>query len=425
MPHEPQPRHLTVGASLALVLASILALVPTRPGQAEPAAPGPTAPVPRPASAPVPTLAAPVVPGVAAPLPVTAATPSVVPPPAAPPAVAPPYGPLETAATLVEHPERMPMQSIATVGHRLVAGGRAGVLVLSDDNGASWRQVPLPASSTITDIRFADDQTGWAVGHDGIVLRTGDAGAHWALVYDGMQAAQAALDAARSGNLSDSARHDAIAAAQSLVRQDPGRPFQLIQLSGPDHVRLIGADGLSVTSTDGGRSWQPWAAAIDNPKRLQAYGLAERRGIVLVAGAQGLLLAGRPENGLQPIRPPCDGSLFGVLDGGRQGFVIFGQHGHAFASGDLAADWTPSTDIGWHRIDDPSPTSLTAGLLRHDGSVLLADASGATWMLQGRPDNATLVPAPAQAPFPILAMAEAPDHGLILLGKGGILRIAP
>lgn len=317
------------------------------------------------------------------------------------------------------------MQSVATAGHRLVAGGRGGVLILSDDNGISWRQVPLPVSSTITDLRFADDHVGWAVGHDGLVLRTDDAGAHWAVVYDGVQAAQAVLQAARLGNLSDAARREAVAAAQSLLRHDPGRPFQLIQLSGADTVRLIGAAAMSVESTDGGQSWQPWSAAIDNPGRLQAYGLAEHGGIVLVVGAQGLLLAGRPENGLKALKPPYDGSLFGALDGGSQGFVIFGQHGHAYASGELAPDWTPSRDIVWHRIDDPSPTTLTAGLLRHDGSVLLADASGATWRLQGKPDDATLVPAPAQAPFPILAMAEASDHGLILVGQGGVARVAP
>ncbi|MGI4747585.1 MAG: hypothetical protein ACRYFY_16310 [Janthinobacterium lividum] len=56
--------------------------------------------------------------------------------------------------------------------------------------------------------------------------------------------------------------------------------------------------------------------------------------------------------------------------------------------------------------------------------MLLADASGATWKLQGKPDDdAKLVPYRATAPFPILALAEAPDQSLILAGSGGVLRV--
>ena len=349
----------------------------------------------------------------------------------APIAVSPPVpilravGPLATPAAIVAHPDKVLVEAVALAGHRLVAGGLDGLLILSDDNGVTWRQVPLPVQATLTAIRFIDDRLGWAIGHYGAVLRTDDGGAHWTLVEDGPRAAQATLDAARAGNEADSVRARRIQAAEALVRDDPARPFLLIQSSGSDTVRLIGAGILSAETNDGGRHWRPWSDGVGNADGVRLDGLAARAGLLLVAGAHGTLLAGKPEDGLHKAPSPFDGTFFGVLDGGSFGFVLFGQQGHAYVTTALGPDWTTAKPVAWHPVADPSQTTLTAGLVRQDGSVLLGDASGATWKLAGKPDSPRLDAAPAQAPFPILAMAEAPDHSLILAGPGGIVRLAP
>ena len=67
---------------------------------------------------------------------------------------------------------------------RIVAVGERGLVILSDDRGASWRQVPSPVSVTLTMVRFADEQHGVAVGHGGTVLTTDDAGTTWRLPSD-------------------------------------------------------------------------------------------------------------------------------------------------------------------------------------------------------------------------------------------------
>lgn len=358
------------------------------------------------------------------PRPVTAAPPGGQATPAVPTPVPPSRGTLETPSTAVAHPDKAPIQVIATVGHRLLAGGRDGLMILSDDDGITWRQVQLPVSATLTGIAFSDDHVGWAVGHSGLVLRSEDAGEHWALIYDGARAARATLEAAQFANASDAVRQKKIATAQALIDQDPSRPFLLIQTAGANTVRLIGSDNLSIESQDGGYRWVPWSDGIDNAAGLQAYGLAERGAIALVDGEHGLLLAGRPEDGLHALKPPYDGTLFGAVDGGSYGFVIFGERGRAYCSGDQAVDKAPGQTIAWHRIDNPSPTTLSAGLRRQDGSVLLGDTSGATWLLQGQPSDAHLVPVRAQAPFPILALVETAGRALLLGGNGGIVRVA-
>ncbi|NPD69713.1 hypothetical protein HN018_10555 [Lichenicola cladoniae] len=363
---------------------------------------------------PVPIAAPPIATVVA---PVADPTPAVVPAPPPKPA-----DPLATPSKMIAHPDKAQIETVVPAGRRLVAGGADGLIMLSDDSGATWRQVQLPVATTITGLRFTDERSGWAVGHSGAVLRTVDSGEHWALVFDGVRAAQATLDAARSANAADSIRQKKIEAAQRLLSQDTARPFLLIQAGASGPVRLIGSANLAIASDDAGKSWHPWSDAIENPDGRQVYGLAQRNGITLVAGELGLVLAGKPEDGLRKLKPPFDGTFFGAIDGGPHGLVIFGQQGRAYSI-DLAADWAPGKTVNWRRIADPSPTTLTAALLQPDGTLLLADASGATWKLQGKPDEAKLTPYGATAPYPILALAEAPDQSLILAGRGGVLRV--
>ncbi|WP_419729483.1 WD40/YVTN/BNR-like repeat-containing protein [Lichenicola sp.] len=366
------------------------------------------------APAPAPASTAPAAP---AQIPVPAAgSPSAATP------LAPSEDPLVTPARMVEHPDHMPMESVAVAGRRLIAGGLNGVIILSDDNGATWHQVGLPVSTTITGISFTSDTTGWAIGHSGAVLHTLDGGEHWTLVYDGMRAAQATLAAARAANAADSVRSRKIDAAQKLIARDKSRPFLLVQAASTGITRLVGSDNLSVETDDGGRNWRPWSDAIDNPDGLPTYGIAQLHGITVIDGERGLLLAGRPEDGLRALKSPFDGTWFGVIDGGAQGVVIFGQQGHVY-SADLAGDWQPGHELAWRRIIDPSTNTLTAGLQRQDGSVLLADTSGATWWIHGKPEDARLVAGPVGATFPILAMVEAMDRSLILAGPGGVVRI--
>lgn len=397
-----RPRRSTAPAGWPALVAALALTLPILPVPAAGAEPAPA----RAAAQPVPEPIAP-----------TASAP--VQPPQATPALP---GPIRTPSLQVPRPDKVLVEALALAGKRLVAGGLNGLLIVSDDNGASWRQVQLPVSVTLTAIRFADARTGWAVGHFGAVLRTSDAGEHWSLVQDNAGAARITLDAAQIANAADSVRDRMVRAATALLQTDPSRPFLLIQTAGLDTVRLIGADALSIESLDGGSHWLPWSAAIDNPDRLQLNGMAERDGVVIAAGTHGLLLAGRPADGLHALKSPFGGTVFGVLDGGRAGIILLGQQGQAFATRDPLG--RPGTAMPkWSRIDDPSPTALTAGVLRQDGSTLLGDASGATWRVEGKPDELRLVPAGPQAPFPILAIAEAADRSLILAGAGGVIRV--
>ena len=77
---------------------------------------------------------------------------------------------------------KAPLLALTQIGPRLVAVGDFGVILLSDDAGATWRQAESVATrNMLTAVTFADANRGWAVGQGGTVLHTADGGQNWAL----------------------------------------------------------------------------------------------------------------------------------------------------------------------------------------------------------------------------------------------------
>ena len=73
---------------------------------------------------------------------------------------------------------------VARAGSRMIAVGEFGHVLLSDDNGDSWRQATsVPTRNTLVSVTFIDNQTGYAVGHAATILKTTDGGENWQLQY--------------------------------------------------------------------------------------------------------------------------------------------------------------------------------------------------------------------------------------------------
>ena len=69
---------------------------------------------------------------------------------------------LQRPALSVKAPQRTVLLAAAAAGQRLVAVGERGVVALSDDRGATWRQAACPVSVSLTMVRFADERRGVA-----------------------------------------------------------------------------------------------------------------------------------------------------------------------------------------------------------------------------------------------------------------------
>ena len=85
---------------------------------------------------------------------------------------------------------RMQLLDITVAGERLVAVGERGLIMVSDDDGASWQQAKVPISATLAAVSFPTATLGWAVGHSGIILHSTDGGSNWQLQFDGNAAAK-------------------------------------------------------------------------------------------------------------------------------------------------------------------------------------------------------------------------------------------
>ncbi len=312
---------------------------------------------------------------------------------------------LQRPALAVKAPQRAVLLSLAQAGPRLVAVGERGIVALSDDRGASWRQAPCPVSVTLTMVRFANERQGVAVGHGGTVLTTADGGASWTLRLDGRRIARLLQDAAQTPQ--------AQREAERWVADGPDKPLLDLLLWDERRLLVVGAYGLALHSADGGASWTSWMDRLPNPKGLHWY-VARRQGErLLLAGEQGLI-ATSDDGGERflPVSSPYAGSWFaGELRSDGE-LLLAGLRGNVWRS----AAAGPGAGSSWTPLRSPVPASITASAIAADGSLLLASQAGVLLKVQGdalRPLNRQPLPMPA-------GLLSSPEGRVFTVGLAGV-----
>lgn len=294
---------------------------------------------------------------------------------------------------------RSVLQGAAQAGSRLVAVGERGIVLLSEDQGKTWRQVPVPVSVGLTAVRFADAAHGWIVGHAGVVLATADGGQTWVKQLDGVQAAQLVLEDAKA-----SGDERLVADAERLVKDGPDKPFMDALFFDAQHGIVIGAYNLAFETRDAGRRWLPISRRLDNPRGLHLYAARSRGQEVVIAGEQGLVLRSRDGGrSFSRLALPYKGSFFTAELPGEQDIVVAGLRGNAWRSRDGGTSWTP--------LNVPVPVSFTASALDAQGQLWLGNQAGMVMRSTGE----VLVPMPVKLP---------PLTGLLPLTSGDALALS-
>lgn len=336
---------------------------------------------------------------------------------AAGPAPAPVQNALDRAATVSVAPERALMLGAAQAGQRLVAVGERGIALWSDDAGVHWRQAAVPVSVTLTAVRMVDALRGYAVGHSGVVLRTGDGGQAWTKCLDGRMAAAIALDAAEA---SGDAR--ALAEAQRLKADGADKPLFDLHFYDADHGIVVGAYNLAFSTADGGRTWQSLMAGMANPKAMHLYALRAHGDTLLVAGEQGLALRSEDRGrSFRRLETPYKGSFFTAefLDSSGRDMMLAGLRGNVWRSRDGGDNWSlwatplPVSITGSALIAGPVATSAVPRLVlvNQAGQILRSD--GDIFKLR------------AGAPLaPLAGVLPLKDGGMLALSFAGPVRIA-
>ncbi len=323
---------------------------------------------------------------------------------------------------------------IVRAGERLVAVGDYGHILYSDDSGRSWTQVPVPVRVLLTAVFFVDARHGWAVGHDGMIVATGDGGLTWRLQRDGLDAQQrrneAGLERARSelAALEREAAADAglLEEARALLAEAEERlaepvfppPLMDVFFTDQQHGLAVGAYGTFLRTDDGGASWvDADAASIDNPDELHYYAIAsDGDARLLLAGEAGSLYRSADRGASwETLGSPYEGTLFGALGlPGTATVGVFGLQGNVHVSRDFGDSWTP--------LDSGVETVLAGGTLSGGDEVLLVGSMGT--MLAVRLETGVVTDHTRVAMRQQLgAAAIAPDGTLVVAGQGGVRRI--
>jgi photosystem II stability/assembly factor-like uncharacterized protein len=278
--------------------------------------------------------------------------------------------PLEVPAQPSAMADRAPLFGVARTGRRITAVGARGHIVFSDDEGKSWRQAQVPSSTDLVAVNFPSDTQGWAVGHGGVVLHTEDGGQTWVRQLDGLKAARLAMDT--YGKPGAEPVPDAILRQAKGQLQDAeagaSAPLLDVWFESERVGFVVGAFNRIFHTQDGGKTWMPWMARIDNPLELNLYAIRGQGDEVYVVGEQGMVWRlDQQSRRFVAVPTPYKGTLFGAVVT-PSAVLVFGMNGTAFRS--INGGQT------WEKLEIASRAGLTAGEGSVNGEILLVNVAG-------------------------------------------------
>jgi photosystem II stability/assembly factor-like uncharacterized protein len=309
---------------------------------------------------------------------------------------------------------------VARAGNRLVAVGERGHVILSDDAGATWRQAPVPVRSLLTAVYFVTPTDGWAVGHDSVVLATRDAGATWTLQhykeFNPAAAGDAVVEDAAADEMSDEEYLDDAALEEDTGgREIPSRdgvPLLDVWFSDTRNGVAVGAYGLLLRTTDGGKTWVDASENVANRDGWHfnaVSGIPGDGGAVFIAGEKGILYRSVDGgNTFAPLASPYQGSFFGLtpLPGGS--VYAYGLQGSLFRSDDRGGRWV--------RVETGVTSGLNDGCVRKDGTLVIAGNAGV--ILTGAPGGTAFTTIRRPDRQSVLSCVDVGSDA-VLVGEGG------
>lgn len=289
-----------------------------------------------------------------------------------------------TAAARIAGAVNATMLAAATAGKRIVAVGEHGIILLSDDGGRSYRQPALvPVGVVLTDVSFADERNGWAVGHWGVVIHTSDGGETWAI---------------------------------QRTDTDVDQPLFSVHFRNAQEGWAVGLWSLLLTTRDGGQTWatvQPPAPSGHKRADLNLYRIfPDAAGHLYVAAEQGRVM-----------RSSDNGASWNWLDTGYKGsfwsgialrdgtLLVGGLRGTIYRSADGGATW--------HKAASPLKNSITA-FAESEGRLLAVGLDGVR--LESRDGGATFTGAQREDRLPLTAVLAPDGRGEILFSRRGPVR---
>jgi photosystem II stability/assembly factor-like uncharacterized protein len=324
-------------------------------------------------------------------------------------------GALDTTSIPVKTPAGVLLVAITrTAANRLIAVGEHGVVIYSDNNGASWMQARVPVNVTLTCVAFATASVGWAAGHFGAILKTQDGGTSWVVQLNGIEANQLTLTAAQAPAVATDAcpcAPLALRRATHFVGEGPDKPFLCLLPLSPQKVLAFGAYRMAMLSNDGGASWIDWSLHIYDKYSQNIYDAAMIGSASYLVSEEGLVFASTDGcNTFVPLAPTSSITLFGLLGAKDGSIIVYGVAGTVFRSTDSGKSWAAITLA--------SQDDITGARVLESGVIILASEAGGVF--KSTDNGATFNAIPGIRPVSIFDIQEAVDGSLITIGAAGV-----
>ncbi len=282
-----------------------------------------------------------------------------------------------------------------SVNGLVVVVGERGHILVSEDQGRSWRQANVPTQATLTGVFFHDRNLGWAVGHDAIILRTIDGGENWERLYDA---------------------------------PEQERPLLDVWFRDAENGSAIGAYGLLLTTTDGGDNWSPHEIGGQDELSEEYDDFGEggdfhlnhiarsATGRLYIAAEAGTIYRSDDDGAAWISLPsPYQGSFFGTLPLEGDSLLLFGLRGHMFRSDDAGQTW--------EELETATEAMLAGGLTLNDGRIVIVGLGGTLLVSE---DNGRSFALRQQADRQGIAAAVQTDDGaVIVIGEYGVNILPP
>lgn len=317
-------------------------------------------------------------------------------------------------------------------GERIIAVGGRGEIVYSTD-AQTWKQAQVPTRTTFTAVA-AIGANAWAVGHEGVIAHSGDAGEHWTIQRK---------DPLKIGGETDDATRD----------PQQGAPLLGVLFTDAQHGMVVGAYSLALRTDDGGEHWTAMTVAspANKPAPQKDDGVDDddtapvktggkmtfsekdlkigeeatpHLNAIARTGSGGLIIVGERGSGFQSrddgktwkrIHLPYDGSMFGVLGYDSDHALAFGLRGHVYETADLGTHWA--------EVETKTELTLLGGTALPDGGAVIVGANGIVLVrLNGHDEMHGFIDTPAGI---IAAVIPLSQRTILVAGENGLSTYSP
>ncbi len=273
----------------------------------------------------------------------------------------------------------------------VVAGERGHILYSTNDK--DWTQAGVETRLTLTNVFMLNESTGWAVGHDAVILKTNDGAKTWKKIFSDIDEEAPLLDL----YFKDESNGIAVGAYSLIyLTEDGGLNWKKSELN------------LSGNSVNKDESSTEYDEVFD--LHLNAIAYAGEKRFYIAAEAGHILRSDDEGESWLDLTSPYQGSFFGVLPLSFNEVIAYGLRGHLYRSSDAGNTW--------EQIETGSKEMLTNAKLLSNGDIVVVGLAGT--LLLSKDNGKSFSSIDLHHRHGLSAILETKDISIILIGDAGI-----